>query len=100
MIIQFSTRLLSRIFLFSFQVKPLKAKVSKIITWRWVEQPEDKKDDKKDGDDLPPPPRKRSKPRQREYFVKWAEMSYWHCEWVSEVQVRRYNRYIYFKKFT
>ena len=23
----------------------------------------------------------------REFFVKWHELSYWHCEWVSELQV-------------
>lgn len=25
---------------------------------------------------------------ERELFVKWAGLSYWHCSWVSELQVR------------
>lgn len=31
-------------------------------------------------------PLKPMKPRrERELFVKWKYMSYWHCEWVNEV---------------
>jgi chromodomain-helicase-DNA-binding protein 5 len=26
---------------------------------------------------------------ERELFVKWAGLSYWHCSWVSELQVRQ-----------
>ena len=26
--------------------------------------------------------------KQREFFVKWHDLSYWHCEWVSELQVQ------------
>ncbi|XP_024084977.1 chromodomain-helicase-DNA-binding protein Mi-2 homolog isoform X4 [Cimex lectularius] len=60
--------------------KPLRGKVSKILTWRWVES-------KTKEEDLPESARKRPRPRMREYFVKWADMSYWHCSWVSELQM-------------
>jgi len=68
----------------------LPGKVAKILTWRWADS---KKLENKDDDDKPSeepstskrPPRK-PKP-QREFFVKWHEKSYWHCEWVSELQV-------------
>ena len=25
--------------------------------------------------------------RFREFFVKWQDMSHWHCSWVSEIEV-------------
>lgn len=25
--------------------------------------------------------------QQREFFVKWQDMSYWHCDWISELAV-------------
>lgn len=53
---------------------PLAGKAEKILTWRWVESTE-------------PSTSKKTKTRMREYFVKWHNMSYWHCEWVSEVQM-------------
>ncbi|XP_066907569.1 chromodomain-helicase-DNA-binding protein Mi-2 homolog [Halyomorpha halys] len=59
--------------------KPLRGKVSKILTWRWVESPSSKDDEDNT--------KKRNRQRQREYFVKWADMSYWHCSWVSELQM-------------
>ncbi|XP_061393824.1 chromodomain-helicase-DNA-binding protein Mi-2 homolog [Musca vetustissima] len=52
---------------------PLTGKAEKIITWRWVES----KDAKGKGKGS----------RMREYFVKWHNMSYWHCEWVPEIQM-------------
>ncbi|PSN37765.1 Chromodomain-helicase-DNA-binding protein Mi-2 [Blattella germanica] len=69
--------------------KPLPGKVQKILTWRWAEP---KKGDKLE-DDTPSeepstskrPPRK-PKP-QREFFIKWHEKSYWHCAWISELQM-------------
>jgi len=39
------------------------------------------------ADPLADPPLK-GRP-EREFFVKWAALSYWHCSWVSELQVRR-----------
>ncbi|KOB74563.1 putative Chromodomain helicase-DNA-binding protein Mi-2-like protein [Operophtera brumata] len=57
---------------------PLDGKVSKILTWRWKE-----------------PPSKNKTPRQREFFVKWHEMSYWHCSWISELQLDVFHPLMY-----
>ena len=55
---------------------PLKGKVAKLFTWRWVE-------DDSNGDSNG----KKKKKHHREFFVKWAEYSHWHCSWVSELQL-------------
>lgn len=72
----------------SLQCPPMKGKVQKVLTWRWgeppaptpVPRPADLSDDAPD----PPPLAGR---REREFFVKWCNMSYWHCSWVLELQV-------------
>lgn len=70
-----------------FKAKPLSGKVAKILTWRWMQTPEEKAAIK-DEDSNNGTTRKSLKgPRQREYFVKWCDKSYWHCDWVSELQV-------------
>lgn len=35
-----------------------------------------------------PPPKPLEGIPEREFFVKWAGLSYWHCSWVKELQVR------------
>lgn len=61
-------------------------KVSKILTWRWKPIPEDP--NKPVDEQSEKINRRRNKQqRQREYFVKWQDQSYWKCDWVSEVQV-------------
>lgn len=70
------------------QSAPLKGKVQKVLTWRWgeapppmpVPRPADLPADAPD----PPPMIGR---KEREFFVKWCNMSYWHCSWVQELQV-------------
>ncbi|KAL5265389.1 hypothetical protein ACHWQZ_G006190 [Mnemiopsis leidyi] len=52
---------------------PLTGKVQSFITWRYKEAEE------KDGG-------KKAK-QQREYLVKFHNLSYWRCEWVQEVQL-------------
>lgn len=67
---------------------PLKGKVQKVLTWRWgeapppmpVPRPADLPADAPD----PPPMIGR---KEREFFVKWSNMSYWHCSWVQELQL-------------
>ncbi|XP_068616413.1 chromodomain-helicase-DNA-binding protein 4 [Brachionichthys hirsutus] len=67
---------------------PMKGKVQKVITWKWsdppaptpVPRPADLPADAPD----PPPLAGR---REREFFVKWCNMSYWHCSWVLELQL-------------
>lgn len=74
-------------------VEPLKGKVAKILTWRWAEYP------KEEGilNEIPielqqPSSSKKPQPKpQREFFVKWHDMSYWHCSWISEVQLDVYH---------
>mgnify|MGYP000988126105 CR=1 FL=1 len=63
---------------------PLTGKVAKILTWRW--KPEPNVESATDADAKKK--KNRNRYRQREMFVKWHDMSYWHCEWVSELQVR------------
>nr|CAD7453831.1 unnamed protein product [Timema tahoe] len=67
--------------------KPLAGKVQRILTWRWLEtraRPEDDKPSEEPSTSKKPP---RQPPRQREFLVKWHEKSYWHCSWVSELQM-------------
>lgn len=76
----------------------MKGKVSKILTWRWAEVPKTE-EEKKEGEDpaAQPSTSKKVQPKpQREFFVKWHEMSYWHCSWISELQVFIYFIYTYF----
>lgn len=57
---------------------PLPGKVARILTWRWVEA------DEKDSSGGP---NKTKKVKRRQFFVKWHERSYWHCSWISEIQI-------------
>ncbi|KAK6046945.1 protein, SNF2 family [Cooperia oncophora] len=67
-----------------------KQRPEKILCWRWIEIPypdpiEANPDQVQDKDAiLLRPPRKMEPRREREFFIKWRYMSYWHCEWVSE----------------
>ncbi|XP_065341812.1 chromodomain-helicase-DNA-binding protein Mi-2 homolog isoform X2 [Cloeon dipterum] len=71
--------------------EPLEGKVSKILTWRWVEKDGD---EKKDEDQLAMSKKKIHK-RQREFFVKWADKSYWHCSWITELQMDVFHPAMY-----
>ncbi|KAK7913431.1 hypothetical protein WMY93_013642 [Mugilogobius chulae] len=76
---------------------PLKGKVQKILHWTWgdpplpTEQPPGA--DGKPIDPLIKPPLKGHP--EREFFVKWAGLSYWHCSWVSELQLELYHTVMY-----
>ncbi|XP_034016012.1 chromodomain-helicase-DNA-binding protein 4-like isoform X2 [Thalassophryne amazonica] len=67
---------------------PMKGKVQKILTWRWgdpppptpVPRPVDLPADSPDPAPLAGRP-------EREFFAKWANLSYWHCSWVTELQL-------------
>ncbi|VDD75410.1 unnamed protein product [Mesocestoides corti] len=72
--------------------KPLKGRVSKILFWRWREPPK-----RAGGDARQPPanvatahPPARRKPT-REFFVKFHDMSYWACEWITELQLEVFH---------
>ncbi|CAH1259651.1 unnamed protein product [Diabrotica balteata] len=60
---------------------PLVGKAAKILTWKWIDDPPKKKEN---GEDEPPT-------RHREFFVKWHELSYWHCSWITELQLDVYH---------
>ncbi|KAM6967695.1 chromodomain-helicase-DNA-binding protein 4 isoform 2-T3 [Aplochiton taeniatus] len=67
---------------------PMKGKVQKVLIWRWGEPPAPTPVPR--PYDLPPdapdPPPMVGR-REREFFVKWCNMSYWHCSWVLELQL-------------
>ncbi|XP_048880655.1 chromodomain-helicase-DNA-binding protein 4 isoform X2 [Brienomyrus brachyistius] len=67
---------------------PMKGKVQKILTWRWREPPPPTPVPRPPNlpDDAPDPAPLAGRP-EREFFVKWSNMSYWHCSWVSELQL-------------
>ncbi|MCJ8749769.1 hypothetical protein PDJAM_G00180210 [Pangasius djambal] len=67
---------------------PLKGKVQKILTWRWGDPPPPTPVPR--PPDLPasaPDPTPLAGRPEREFFAKWQNMSYWHCSWVSELQL-------------
>ncbi|XP_078507685.1 chromodomain-helicase-DNA-binding protein 4 isoform X3 [Lissotriton helveticus] len=67
---------------------PLKGKIQKILTWKWGQPPPPTQVPKPptDDPDAPPPKPLEGRP-EREFFVKWHAMSYWHCSWVTELQL-------------
>ncbi|XP_060766633.1 chromodomain-helicase-DNA-binding protein 5 isoform X3 [Neoarius graeffei] len=76
---------------------PLKGKVQKILHWMWGDpplppEPLPTQDGKKE--DVPVKPPLKGRP-ERLLFVKWAGLSYWHCSWVSELQLELYHTVMY-----
>ncbi|TMS18366.1 Chromodomain-helicase-DNA-binding protein 4 [Larimichthys crocea] len=67
---------------------PMKGKVQKILTWRWGDAPAPTPVPR--PPDLPadaPDPAPLAGRPEREFFAKWSSMSYWHCSWVTELQL-------------
>uniref|UniRef100_A0A8C4I1B2 Chromodomain helicase DNA binding protein 4a n=1 Tax=Dicentrarchus labrax TaxID=13489 RepID=A0A8C4I1B2_DICLA len=67
---------------------PMKGKVQKILTWRWGDPPAPTPVPR--PPDLPadaPDPAPLAGRPDREFFAKWSAMSYWHCSWVTELQL-------------
>ncbi|XP_042291225.1 chromodomain-helicase-DNA-binding protein 4a isoform X1 [Thunnus maccoyii] len=67
---------------------PMKGKVQKILTWQWGEPPPPTPVPR--PPDLPadaPDPAPLAGRPEREFFAKWSNMSYWHCSWVTELQL-------------
>lgn len=60
--------------------------MQKILYWRWGEPPPPvaAPPGAPPPPEGPPPLQGRS---EREFFVKWVGLSYWHCSWVKELQV-------------
>uniref|UniRef100_A0A8D0FC41 Chromodomain helicase DNA binding protein 5 n=1 Tax=Strix occidentalis caurina TaxID=311401 RepID=A0A8D0FC41_STROC len=77
---------------------PLKGKVQRILHWAWKEPPATPLPPVLPAPDaelaLPPPKVLEGIP-EREFFVKWAGLSYWHCSWVKELQLELYHTVMY-----
>uniref|UniRef100_A0A6I8RG44 Chromodomain helicase DNA-binding protein 5 n=1 Tax=Xenopus tropicalis TaxID=8364 RepID=A0A6I8RG44_XENTR len=69
---------------------PLKGKVQRILHWVWREPPPPS-GFPVDIDPLMPPPKPVEGIPEREFFVKWAGLSYWHCSWAKELQLELYH---------
>jgi chromodomain-helicase-DNA-binding protein 4 len=71
--------------------------VQKILTWRWKtyekEVDPDKTDDETEAQ-IEVKPKRIQKPA-REFLVKYLNMSYWHCDWVSELQLDVFHNSMY-----
>lgn len=80
------------------QCPPLKGKVQRILHWRWTEPPAPFVVGLPGPEVEPgmPPPRPLEGIPEREFFVKWAGLSYWHCSWVKELQVRLWGSMVMF----
>eukprot|EP00069_Balaena_mysticetus_P015960 bmy_09538T0 len=76
---------------------PLKGKVQRILHWRWTEPPAPFMVGLPGSDVEPgvPPPKPLEGIPEREFFVKWAGLSYWHCSWVKELQLELYHTVMY-----
>ncbi|CAL8241609.1 unnamed protein product [Merluccius merluccius] len=75
---------------------PIKGRVQKILHWRWGEPPAPiavplPLDAPPDAPPLPPM-KGRS---EREFFVKLTGQSYWHCTWITELQLEIFHSVMY-----
>ncbi|KAB0394682.1 hypothetical protein E2I00_008476, partial [Balaenoptera physalus] len=74
---------------------PLKGKVQRILHWRWTEPPAPFMVGLPGSDVEPgvPPPKPLEGIPEREFFVKWAGLSYWHCSWLELYHTVMYRNY-------
>ncbi|GCB83880.1 hypothetical protein scyTo_0024743, partial [Scyliorhinus torazame] len=69
----------------------MKGKVQRILHWKWGEPPPPTPVPRPPDADLDAPSPKPLEGRpERQFFAKWVGMSYWHCSWVSELQLELY----------
>ncbi|XP_067117973.1 chromodomain-helicase-DNA-binding protein 3 isoform X4 [Osmerus mordax] len=70
----------------------IKGRVQKILHWRWGEPPPPiPVPPPPDAlPDAPPPPPMKGR-AEREFFVKLAGQSYWHCTWITELQLEIFH---------
>lgn len=77
-------------------VEPLKGKIQKIMTWRWAAiLPEDDTPVSETAKLAPVSTKKIELKPLREFFVKFHDLSYWHCCWISELQLDVYHPSMY-----
>lgn len=77
------------------ECEPLKGKVHKILTWRWTEPPKDGEDELDHTHHEEKKVSAEEHKPTREFFIKWQDMSYWHCSWISELQLDVYHPAMY-----
>ncbi|KAM7377244.1 hypothetical protein PAMA_013841 [Pampus argenteus] len=74
----------------------IKGRVQKILHWRWGEPPPPipvpLAPDAPPDAPLPPPMKGRA---EREFFVKFTGQSYWHCTWITELQLEIFHSVMY-----
>uniref|UniRef100_A0A7N4PZ13 Chromodomain helicase DNA binding protein 3 n=1 Tax=Sarcophilus harrisii TaxID=9305 RepID=A0A7N4PZ13_SARHA len=74
----------------------LKGRVQKILYWRWgeppVAAPAPQLAEGSPDIQVPRPLQGRS---EREFFVKWVGLSYWHCSWAKELQLEIFHLVMY-----
>ncbi|XP_071548739.1 chromodomain-helicase-DNA-binding protein Mi-2 homolog [Panulirus ornatus] len=78
--------------------EPLPGRVQKILFWRFVDPPKPPENWREIVGDKAEKYQFKS---LREFLVKWVDMSYWHCSWVSELMLDVYHPQMlrsYFKK--
>uniref|UniRef100_A0A5F7ZCZ7 Chromodomain helicase DNA binding protein 3 n=1 Tax=Macaca mulatta TaxID=9544 RepID=A0A5F7ZCZ7_MACMU len=74
----------------------LKGRVQKILHWRWGEPPVAMPAPQQaDGNPDVPAPRPLQGRSEREFFVKWVGLSYWHCSWAKELQLEIFHLVMY-----
>uniref|UniRef100_A0A7N6B957 DNA helicase n=1 Tax=Anabas testudineus TaxID=64144 RepID=A0A7N6B957_ANATE len=75
---------------------PIKGRVQKILHWRWGEPPPPiPVPPAPDAPpDAPPPPPMKGR-AEREFFVKFVGQSYWHCTWITELQLEIFHSVMY-----
>uniref|UniRef100_H2LS61 Chromodomain helicase DNA binding protein 3 n=1 Tax=Oryzias latipes TaxID=8090 RepID=H2LS61_ORYLA len=75
---------------------PIKGRVQKILHWRWGEPPSPipVPPPPDAPPDVPPPPPMKGRP-EREFFVKLVGQSYWHCTWITELQLEIFHSVMY-----
>ncbi|XP_054603718.2 chromodomain-helicase-DNA-binding protein 3 isoform X2 [Nothobranchius furzeri] len=74
----------------------IKGRVQKILHWRWGEPPPPipVPPPPDAPPDAPPPPPMKGR-AEREFFVKLANQSYWHCTWITELQLEIFHSVMY-----
>uniref|UniRef100_A0A8C3G7F9 Chromodomain helicase DNA binding protein 3 n=1 Tax=Cyclopterus lumpus TaxID=8103 RepID=A0A8C3G7F9_CYCLU len=75
---------------------PIKGRVQKILHWRWGDPPPPiPVPTALDAPpDAPPPPPMKGR-AEREFFVKLTGQSYWHCTWITELQLEIFHSVMY-----
>nr|XP_028557793.1 chromodomain-helicase-DNA-binding protein 3 isoform X2 [Podarcis muralis] len=74
----------------------LKGRVQKILHWRWGEPPTPVAVTlPPDANPEDPPPKSLQGRSEREFFVKWVGLSYWHCSWIKELQLEIFHLVMY-----